>query len=145
MPTRPGPERVSRHLELKQGAHTVSREPRRWARTPTLTLAPSHHPSPPQSLTGYTSTGPPAPNPSWPTQKAGPPAGGGGKGLLGQLGHGHRRGSERRQEGSRSAGGWGRHCPTWGRGPCVCPLSWCPVAPPLWRAPAGVVTGPCPL
>ena len=95
---RPGPERASRHLESKQGAHAVSREPRQWARTPTRTLAPSHHPSLPQGLSGYTSASPPAPNPSWWTQKAGPPAGGGGKGLLGQLGHGHREVSGDRKE-----------------------------------------------
>lgn len=141
---RPGPERASRHLESKQGAHAVSREPRQWARTPTRTLAPSHHPSLPQGLSGYTSAGPASPQPLLVDTKGRASRRRGREGAPGPAGP-WTQGSERRQEGSGSAGGWGHHCPTWGRGRSVCPLSRCPVSPPLRRAPAGVVTGPCPL
>ena len=121
----------------EQGACTTSREaPSVASESPGAGEASPLpcHPSPSQGLAGYPSTSPPAPSPSRLTQKARPPAGGGGKGLLDQLGHGHRPGSERRQEGSCTAGVWGHHCLTWGRGHRQLPSALLSCRPP-WMAP----------
>lgn len=133
-------QRASRHLESKQGPRAVSRGAPPLGSDPhPATLAPSHHPSPPQGLSGYTSTGPPAPNPSWWTQKAGASRRRGGRGSWASWAMDREVSGDRKEAALLEAGAAIVHSKV--ATPALCPRA--PGSSAL-RAPAGVVTGPLP-